>query len=174
MNRKRVISPALVIFALLALLGTSLITAGCAPTRFRTSAHFDTTYDFTSVQTFAFDPRREKTAKSKSGQIMQEAIRKGLTSRGFREVPKGQADVLISYDVGVYASAQLSGRSNLGKVEGGVSIWVYDSKTGKNVWYGWAERIVTDQDTQEAAINDAVTAIFKDQMPNAHRSSAAN
>ena len=171
MNRKRVISPALV---LLALLCASLIAAGCAPTRFRTSAQFDTTYDFASVQTFAFDPRREKTAKSRYGQIMQEAIRKELTSRGFREVSKSQADVLISYDVGVYASAQFAGRANLGKVEGGVSIWIYDSKTGANVWYGWAERVVTDQDDAEAVINDAVTAIFKDQMPNAHRSSAAS
>jgi hypothetical protein len=170
MNRKQVISPALFLFALFS---ASLIAAGCAPTRFNTDAHFDTTYDFTSVQTYAFDPRREKVATSKSGQLMQEAIRKQLTSRGYGEVSKSRADVLISYDVGVYASAQLSGRANLGKVEGGVSIWIYDSKTGENVWYGWAERIISDQDTAEGAINDAVTAIFKDQLPNAHRSSGA-
>ena len=47
------------------LIGASLLVqVGCAPTRFSTGAHFDTTYDFAAVHSFAFDVARPQVQES--------------------------------------------------------------------------------------------------------------
>jgi hypothetical protein len=136
------------------------VQIGCAPKRFSTGAHFDTTYDFAAVHGFAFDVARPKVKESANGQILEEALRKALVDRGFVEKPKGEADVLISYDLGAYAAAAVSGRSSMAKRDDGITVWVYDRKTGNQVWYGWSERPLSPEDQPEPTINAAVQAIF--------------
>ena len=95
----------------------------------------------------------------------EKALRQALVDRGFAEKPKAEADVLISYDVGAYAAARVSGQSSIAKRDGGITVWVYDRKTGNQVWYGWSERPLSPTDEPEPTINDAVQAIFQDRMP---------
>ena len=142
-----------------------LVQVGCAPTRFSTGAHADTTYDFAAVDSFAFDVARPQVKASANGQILEEALRKALVDRGFVEKTKADADVLISYDVGAYTAAALSGANTMVKRDGGITVWVYDRKTGNQVWYGWSERPLSGADQPEPVINDAVDAIFQNRMP---------
>jgi hypothetical protein len=72
---------------LCALLWLSAGAIGCETTRWKSDAKYDTSYDFSAVSSFAFAPAREKVAASKSGKITEEAIRKELTSRGYRLPP---------------------------------------------------------------------------------------
>ncbi len=155
---------ATLLFALV--IGASLLVQiGCATKRFSTGAQFDTTYDFAAVHSFAFDVARPAVKASANGQILEEALRKRLVDRGFVEKTKEDADVLLSYDLGAYAKASLSGRSTLAKRDGGINVWVYDRKTGHQIWYGWSERTLSPQDQPEPVINDAVQAIFENRMP---------
>jgi len=157
-------SKATLLFALV--IGASfLVQIGCASKRFSTGAHFDTSYDFAAVESFAFDVARPAVKASANGQILEEALRKALVDRGFVEKPRQDADVLISYDLGAYAAASLSGRSSLARRDGGITVWVYDHKTGDQIWYGWSERPLSPEDQPEPVINDAVQAIFQDRMP---------
>ena len=142
-----------------------LVQVGCAPTRFSTGAHADTTYDFAAIDSFAFDVARPQVKASANGQILEEALRKALVARGFVEKTKADADVLISYDVGAYTAAALSGANTMVKRDGGITVWVYDRKTGNQVWYGWSERPLSEADQPEPVINDAVDAIFQNRMP---------
>ena len=105
-----------------------LVQVGCAPTRFSTGAHADTTYDFAAVDSFAFDVARPQVKASANGQILEEALRKALVARGFVEKTKADADVLISYDVGAYTAAALSGANTMVKRDGGITVWVYDRR----------------------------------------------
>jgi hypothetical protein len=147
-------------------IGTSfLLQIGCVSGRFSTEAHFDTTYDFAAVDSFAFDVARPKLKESANGQILEEALRERLVDRGFVEKPKEDADVLVSYDLGVYAKASLSGRSDLSQREGGINVWVFDRETGRQVWYGWSERTLSPDDEPEPTINEAVDAILQNRMP---------
>ena len=97
--------------------------------------------------------------------IPDRARRKGLVDRGFVEKTKADADVLLSYDLGAYAAAAVSGRSSMAKREGGITVWVYDRKTGDQIWYGWSERPLSPEDEPEPTINASVDAIFQDRMP---------
>ena len=157
-------SNATLFFALV--IGVSfLVQIGCAPKRFNTGAHFDTTYDFAAVHSFAFDVARPQVKASANGQILEEALREALVDRGFVEKTKADADVLLSYDLGAYATASLSGANSLAKRDGGITVWVYDRKTGDQIWYGWSERPLSAADQPEPTINAAVDAIFQDRMP---------
>ena len=63
------------------------------------------------------------------------------------------------------ATASLSGANTLAKRDGGITVWVYDRKTGDQIWYGWSERPLSPNDEPEPVINDAVQAIFENRMP---------
>jgi len=157
-------SNATLLFALV--IGVAFLAQiGCAPKRFSTGAHADTTYDFAAVDSFAFDVARPQVKASANGQILEEALRKALIDRGFEEKTKADADVLISYDVGAYTAAALSGANTMVKRDGGITVWVYDRKTGNQIWYGWSERPLSGADQPEPVINDAVDAIFQNRMP---------
>ena len=156
-----------VLIVLPASLWLSVGLIACETTRWKSDAKYDTSYDFSGVDTFAFAPAREKVARSKSGKITEQAIRKELTSRGYREVANDEAKILISYDIGVYAAAGLGGMNRFNKSEGGITVWLYDPETMQNVWYGWAETIIKGDDTPEVVIPQAVGALFEDRIPRA-------
>lgn len=143
----------------------AMTAIACTNAKFRSNAQFDTSYDFDSIETFAFDPVRENVANSPTGKLVEQALRDELTKRGFEEAPKSQADVLINYDVGVYASARLSGSNQLQHQQGGITVWVMDAKTGQNIWYGWSERGLSSKDEAEPTVRLAVQALFENRVP---------
>jgi len=149
------------------LLWLSAGVVACQTTRWESHANFDTSYDFSDVNNFAFAPVRQKVSDSKSGKITEAAIRKELTARGYREVVSDEAKILISYDIGVYAAAGLGGQNRFRKSQGGVTVWLFDPKTMQNVWYGWTETVIKSGDTGEVVIPEAVAALFKDRIPQA-------
>jgi hypothetical protein len=152
---------------LVVLLWLSVGEIGCKTSRWKTNANYDTSYDFSGVNSFAFAPAREKVAASKSGKLTEEAIREELTSRGYTELPNDEAKILISYDIGVYAAAGLGGQNRFQRSEGGITIWLYDPETMQHVWYGWAETVIKGDDTGEVVIPEAVAALFEDRIPQA-------
>jgi hypothetical protein len=158
-SRSALVTP-IVVVALLA-------AAGCAPKNFNTSAHADTSYDFDAVETYALRPERAKVANNPNSEFVAAGLRAGLNERGYREVSPDEADVLVSWDIGVHAAARVSGNTTMAKREGGLTLWVRDRKTGHQVWYGWAERYLSEQDEPEATIRAAIEAIFEDQLPHA-------
>lgn len=148
----------------LCVLIVSMFATGCATERFKTDARVDTTYDFEGVKSFAFDVKREKVASSDNGKIIETALREGLVARGFEEVDKGEADVLISFDIGVFARGGMSGALQRTRQHGDITIWVYDASSGENIWYGWAETALRPGDQPEPTIRAAVEAIFGERV----------
>ena len=73
----------------------------------------------------------------------------------------------ISAEVGVHSPARLSGASRYTTQQGDITVFVKDPPTGKVVWYGWAEKSITESDTPETAIADAVDALFDGRITNA-------
>lgn len=144
---------------------SSIGTMGCSSSgRYKTSANVDTEYEFSKVDSFALKPLRAKAAGSPGGHVLASALRDGLTARGYTEVPADEADVFISYDLGRYAPAKLSGSSSFAITEGTLTVRVIDPPTGRTVWYGWVEtRMRSDDD--DAVIGQAVDALFADQIP---------
>ncbi len=142
----------------------ALVAGGCASSRYKTQANVDTEYDFAKVDSFVLQPIRQKAAVSAGGQRLQEALRDGLTARGYAEAPADQADVIISYDLGRYAPAKLSGANSFAITEGTLTVRVIDPQSGRTVWYGWVETRLRTDDDQEI-IREAVDALFRDQIP---------
>lgn len=154
--------------ALLVLAGAAPCIAllACASDRFETDAYVDTTYDFASVGTFAFQVQREKVADSAAGQALEKALRHELVARSYQEVPAEEADVLIAYDVGRYAPAKLSGANSFARTHGTLSVTVLDAPTGRRVWYGWVEAVLGQGD-DERIVPEAVAALFEQRVPAA-------
>ena len=151
-----------------ALLASTLliVASGCAG-RFESDVHVDTTYDFSRVQSFAFVPARTDMAPPKHSEILEAAIRKELVSRGYKEVAEAEASVLISYELGVHASARLSGDNSFALEQGGITVRVMDPATRRTVWYGWSQKTLTSEDSPEVAIPEAVTALFSERIQDA-------
>jgi hypothetical protein len=152
------------------LLASALLMAmaatGCA-TRFESDVHVDTTYDFSRVGSFAFVPARADRSPTENDKILEGAIRKELVSRGYQEVAEADAAVLISYELGVHASARLSGANSFALDKGGITVRVMDPATRRTVWYGWSEKTLTAEDTAEVAIPEAVSALFAERITHA-------
>jgi hypothetical protein len=147
----------------------TLLVAGalaCASGRYETSSHFDTEYDFASVDSFALQAQRAKVTGSSGGQVLEDALRRNLVARGYVELPAEQADVLLEYDLGRYAPSKLSGSSSFAQTDGTLSVAVIDRATGRTVWYGWVETRLRPHDDL-SLIGDAVDALFEDRVPRA-------
>lgn len=144
----------------------TVVAGGCAHDRFRTQARVDTRYDFDAVKTYAFDVRRKKVADSDQGKMVEQALREGLTKRGYEEVEKDAADVWISFDIGVYSYGGLSGANQNRRQQGDLTVWIFDAKTNTNIWYGWAETPLRSGDKPEPTIRAAVEAIFNRRLPD--------
>jgi len=129
--------------------------------RFDTGAHYDTTADYSGYDTFAFKPMRAKAAGSQNGKRLRDAIQRDLVSMGYREVPEADADFLVSYDLGVYAKAKVSGRNTFSGNEGRITVTLSDARSGATLWYGWAEaQVRPGQEDADKVIGQAVDELF--------------
>ena len=145
-------------------LAMALLSLGalhCATQPYKTGAHIDTEYNFAEVHTFAFARVPQKPLDSTHGKMLREALADALTARGFEQVAEGDADLWISYDVGVMSATATSwgSQSTLGK--GRIIVRAIDPTSGHEVWYGWAEANLRAQPEPDRRIREAVAALFE-------------
>ena len=148
-------------------LAAALFAAGalhCAARPYATGAHIDTEYDFSRVQTFAFAMVPEKPLTSEHGKLLRATLEEALLERGFEQVAEGDADLWISYDLGVLSAMSVSwgSQSTLGK--GRIIVRAIDPATRHEVWYGWAETNLRAQPEPERRIREAVAALFEGRV----------
>lgn len=132
----------------------------CATSPFATGAHADTTYDFASVERLAFNEVPKKVMGSDHGKILRAAIEESLTKRGFQWVGEGEAQLWISYDVGVFHASAVTWGQQGGPGEGRIIVRGIDPASGREVFYGWAEAHLRSHPEPEKNIRRAVEALF--------------
>ncbi len=136
----------------------------CAAQPYATGAHIDTEYDFSRVKTFAFAMVPTRPLTSPHGKVLRDALEEALLDRGFEQVAEDDADLWISYDIGVLSATSVSWarQSTLGK--GRIIARAIDPATGHEVWYGWAEANLRAQPEPERRIREAVGALFENRV----------
>jgi hypothetical protein len=149
------------------LCGALLALSACAGPVYTTGANVDTEYDFSQVRSYALNPQREKTAHSENGKHLAAAIRSELDERGYKELAVDQAQVWISYDVGRYSAARLSGSNSFAGAKGGITITVIDPASGDTAWYGWSDTLLRKNTDPAMAIPEAVDRLFEGRLPSA-------
>jgi hypothetical protein len=158
----------------------------------RTGSDFDRTANFVGLRNFTIMQRpHEQVRNPLMVQRTQDAIRSRLQSRGFTYVEDPtQADFAVDFTLGSreriniqsypapwgtawYGGPGWWGRPYWGNTidvrqfqEGTLSIDIFDDKTNRPVWHGWATQQLSqsDNDMSEDAINRAVTAVL-DRFP---------
>ncbi len=150
----------------LCLCGALFALPACSGPTYSTGANVDAEYDFSQVNTYAFTPQRERSAHSENGERLASAIRAELTERGYEEVARDSAQVWISYDIGRYTPARLSGSNSFSPAEGGITVTVLDPATGRSIWYGWSQTILRKDTDAATAIPAAVAALFEGRLPS--------
>ncbi len=132
----------------------------CTSQPFATGVNSDAEYDFAAVKTLAFAQVPQKTLDSANGKILRAAVEESLTARGFQFVAKDQANLWISYDIGIFTASSVSWGKQGGPGQGRIIVRAIDPKTGREVWYGWAEANLRTQPDPDKRIRQAVEALF--------------
>lgn len=156
----------------------AFLLAGCAAS-IETGAHYDDSIDFGRYAAFGWitdppyiggDPatRLEPAVQ----QLIESAIRSELEGRGYTFVAdRSRADFVIAYTTGArervreedypsrfrgFASWHVPGSLHVvhdegvhAYTEGTLSIDAFDTRTGKPVWHGWSQKIITDADRRD-------------------------
>ena len=150
-----------------ALLLALALLLGCQAQPFENGATTDAEYDFASKSTFAFHQVPEKVLNSDNGKILRAAIHESLTRRGWTEVSPEEADLWVSYDIGVFTASAVSwgDQGKLGR--GRVVVRAIDPPTHHEVWYGWAEARIKRHPDPERRIREAVEALFEGRVSDA-------
>ena len=165
----------------------------CACASMQVESDYDRSASFTGYHTFAWMPREHHGSTNPlTAQRAQDAIEKELTRRGF--VPTADpaaADFIVDYTIGAsdrmdvqsypepyhgpywsypgwwrpYWGSTLDVRTYR---EGTLSIDMFDARTHRPVWHGWARKEITRSDRQnaESRIRDAVRAVLSSFPPH--------
>jgi hypothetical protein len=163
--------------------------SGCT-TAPKISSEFDAEADFTAAKTFALRPLPKEIPNVDPGLIMRVgpaalgAARSTLTGKGYTEVPDmAKADLAIvihgksvpktdvtdwgptvAYGRAGWYGGYAYGGSNVTVDqynEGTLAVEVYDVKTRKMIWVGWATARATEKtDEQAARVGEAITNIL--------------
>ena len=136
----------------------------CATQPFKTGAHADSEYDFSSVKTVAFSRVPQKALNSEHGQMLRAAVEESLTSRGFEFVAVDAADLWISYDVGIFTASSVSWGKQGGPGQGRIVVRAIDPEQEREVWYGWAEANLRTNPDPERRIRSAVETLFDNRV----------
>jgi hypothetical protein len=167
----------------------ALLAAGCET--LRTGSDYDRTASFAGYHTFALMPRQhQQVGNPLVVQRTEDAIRFNLTSRGFAYVQDpAQADFVVDFTLGSeeriditsypspwvgrggwYGGPGWWGRPYWGSnvnvrqyTEGTLSVDVFDGKTRRPVWHGWARKTLSQSDIEQSAvpINRTVAEVLK-------------
>jgi len=142
----------------------ALGTLHCTSSPFATGASIDTEYDFSVVKNLAFAQVPKKTLGSVHGKILRAAVEESLTARGFDFVAEDEAQLWVSYDVGVFLAGDVSWGQQGGPGQGRIIVRAIDPASGREVWYGWAEAHLRSQPDPENRIRKAVEALFEGRV----------
>ncbi len=169
----------------LALVGAGLLvaSAGCAP-----AVHAERTagYDFAAARTYAWitedlvlielgEPQPNVRTKDNERRV-RAAIERELQARGMTKAPKEEADLLVSFSVGVRIRYRLEGGQGNAvtgaggpsepQTKGTLNIYLLDRAQEVEVWHGSTSKWLRKTDDPEAVANEAVAKIMA-VYPNA-------
>lgn len=162
-------------------------------TTLRVGSDFDRSADFSSYHAFSWLPRTHyDTRNPLVPERAREAIQSGLAQKGFTYTnDAASADILVDFTIGArermdissypapYAGPWFGGYPWWGYPywgnevdvrqyrEGTLSIDVFDARTHKPVWHGWARKELTQADLErsEAPIRQAVQQVLENFPP---------
>jgi hypothetical protein len=142
----------------------ALAALHCQSSPYDTGSHIDTEYDFSRVERLAFARVPAKSLNSEHGKILRTALEESLSARGFQWVEESEAQLWISYDVGVFSAGTVSWSEHGGPGEGRIVVRAIDPQTTREVWYGWAEASLRAKPDPERRIRAALEALFADRI----------
>jgi hypothetical protein len=142
----------------------ALAALHCQSSPYETGAHIDTEYDFSRVERLAFSKVPAKPLNSEHGKILRAALEESLSARGFQWVAEGEAQLWISYDVGVFSASAISWSEHSGPGEGRIVVRAIDPETSREVWYGWAQANLRAKPDPERRIRAALEALFAERI----------
>ncbi|HNP63017.1 MAG TPA: DUF4136 domain-containing protein [Woeseiaceae bacterium] len=164
--------------------------SGCAT--IRTGSHYDETANFAAFKTFSWVSETPYVTDGESIRIsplsqqnIQAAIRRHLESAGyeFLDTP-GNGDMLIAYTVGtrdkirvesypvdyvgvwgwhIHGSHYVIRETRKHQYTSGtLGVDIFEGKTNKPIWHGWAEKTIRDSDRKDpkSVIDDGVAKLF--------------
>lgn len=164
----------------LALFGAGLLLAAgtaCAPV-----VHAERTagYDFASARTYAWitedlvlielgEPQPNVRTKDNERRI-RAAVEHELEARGMTKAPKDQADLLVSFSVGVRIRYRVEGGEGNAvtgaggpgepQTKGTLNIYLLDRAQETEVWHGSTSKWLRKSDDPQAVIDGAVARIM--------------
>jgi hypothetical protein len=165
--------------ALAALAGAALTAAACASTR--VGSFVERGADFRHYYTYAWaaDPSRTTgDPRLDSNPFFEECVRTAvdhqLASRGFEQIPEGEAQLVLHYHANVSQALEINGADQTSGYCDNCKPFVYDAgsivldfvdaRTSTLVWRGWSEGsidgIVDNQRWMEETIHKAAEQIL--------------
>ncbi len=177
----------LVLFGLAVLLPLALALSGCET--LRVGSDYDRTANFSNYHSFTWLPRQqERVVNPLVVERAKQAITSALEQKGYRYVENSaDADFAVDFTIGSRERVDIHtyprpyawpwygygpywwGYSYWGTGidvtryrEGTLSIDVFDAKTHRPVWHGWAKKALSHEDIVHsgASIREAVEAIL--------------
>lgn len=162
-----------------------LVLAACAT--LQVGSDYDRSASFTGYHQFALMPRTRTAANPLVAQRAQDAIQAELAAKGFVYVADAAtADFVVDFAIGARDRVDIAsypapyagmywGRGWWGYPywgdqvdvrqykEGTLSIDVFDARTHKPIWHGWAKKELSQSDMarSERPIRDAVNAVLQ-------------
>jgi hypothetical protein len=172
---------------------TALIAFLTACATIRTGSHYDETTNFGAYQTFSWideapyidgdsDVRISPLTQSK----IQQAIQTQLESKGYSFAEdRDSADFVVAYTVGTREKISVTSYpvdfhgswgwhvhgsyyyvreySEHRYTEGTLGVDIFDGKSSKPVWHGWAEKSITESDREDpsSVIKEGVAKLFQ-------------
>ncbi len=174
------------------LLALAVVLAGCVS--IKTGSHYDETADFSAYRTFSWVSKTPYISADNAVRIsplaqnkIQDAIRERLVQAGytFTENP-ANGDFLLAYTVGTREEIRVDSYpvaypgtwgwhihgshyvirevSEHHYTKGTLGVDIFDGRTNKPIWHGWAEKTITDSDRRDPgpAIDEGVNRLFED------------
>ncbi len=177
---------------LLAVIAFGLTLVAC--TSLQTGSDFDRTVNMSGYHAFAWMPREHYgTHNPLVIQRARDAIQGSLTGKGLAHVEDAaQADFVVDFTIGAHDRTDIQtypvpyagpwypgfyawwGRPYWGQDvdvrqyrEGTLSIDIFDARTHKPVWHGWAKKELrqSDIDRSDSAIRSAVASVLEKFPP---------
>lgn len=171
--------------AVLAVLFTGLVLAGCSPTY--VEYDYDTDADFSAYRTFAWVSQESMSERAPQAIQMsslmdsriKRAVKDGMEAKGLEEASENP-DLLLAYYVGVDNVTEIR-RTGYGYgfednvrtdhfQEGTFILDMIDAKTNQLVWRGIAEGVLEERPTPdkvEKNVRDTVKKLLKKYPPAA-------
>jgi hypothetical protein len=171
----------------LALVGAALLlsSAACAP---KVHAERTANYDFAAATTYAWitedlvlielgEPQPNVRTKDNE-QRVRAAVERELAARGLTKVPKEDADLLVSFSVGVRVRYRLEGGQGNAvtgaggpgepQTKGTLNVYLLDGAQQTEVWHGSTSKWLRKSEDPDAVVNQAVAkimAVYPNEAP---------